>query len=94
MAWAKAAMDKQRKMRRAWNTLAAGFEQAGQPKLAQEIRKFVNAMPPALTEGEHFVAQAKKRLDKQQVKDRGRGRWRAQSGRFWVPSVTRTDQNK
>lgn len=72
--WAKAAKEKQRKLRRAWNTLAAAFEQAGQPKLAQQIRTFVNAMPPAQTEREHFVAQAKKLLEKQQVRDRGRSR--------------------
>lgn len=72
--WAKVAKEKHRKVRRAWNTLAAAFEQAGQPKLAQEIRLFVNAMPPAQTEREHFVAQARKLLEKQQVRDRGRGR--------------------
>ncbi|WIG55024.1 MAG: IncQ plasmid conjugative transfer DNA nicking endonuclease TraR [Rhodanobacteraceae bacterium] len=72
--WAKAANEKQRKTRRAWNTLATAFEQAGQPKLAQEIRRFVDVMPPAQTEREHFVAQARKLLDKQQVQDRGRSR--------------------
>jgi hypothetical protein len=78
--WAKAAKEKQRKVRRAWDTLAAAFEQAGQPKLAQEIRQFVSAMPPAQTEREHFVALARKLLDKQQqvakrqVRDRGRSR--------------------
>jgi len=78
--WAKAAKEKQRKIRRAWNTLAAAFEQAGQPKLAQQIREFVNAMPPAQTEREHFVALARKLLDKQQqaakhqARDRGRSR--------------------
>lgn len=72
--WAEAAKEKQRKTRRAWNTLAAAFEQAGQPKLAQQIRQFVHAMPPAQTEREHFVAQARKLLDKQQVQDRGRSR--------------------
>ena len=77
--WAKAAKEKQQKIRRAWSTLAAGFEQAGQPKLAQEIRQFVNAMPSAQTEREHFIAEAKKLLDKQQVdkqqvQDRGRSR--------------------
>lgn len=75
--WAKAAKEKQRKVRRAWNTLAAAFEQAGQPKLAQEIRQFVSTMPPALTEREHFVVEARKLLAKRQieeerVKDRGR----------------------
>src|SRR6185312_2242902 len=64
--WAKAAKERQRKVRRAWNTLAAAFEQAGQPKLAQEIRQFMSIMPPALTEREHFVAQARKLLAKQQ----------------------------
>jgi len=80
--WAKAAKEKQRKIRRAWNTLAVAFEQAGQPKLAQQIRQFMNAMPEAQTEREHFVAQARKLLEKQQaykrqvdkheVRDRGR----------------------
>ena len=72
--WIKAAKEKQRKARRAWNTLAAAFEQAGQPKLAQEIKQFVNAMPAELTEREHFLAQARKLFDKQQVQDRGRSR--------------------
>jgi type IV secretory pathway VirD2 relaxase len=72
--WAKAAKEKQRKVRRAWHTLAAAFEQAGQPKLAQEIKQFVNTMPPAQTEREHFIGLAKELLAKQQVKDRGRSR--------------------
>jgi uncharacterized membrane protein len=72
--WAQAAKERQRKVRRAWNTFAAAFEQAGQLKLAQEIRQFVSTMPPALTEREHFVAEAKKLLAKQQVQDRGRCR--------------------
>jgi len=72
--WAKVAKEKQRKLRHAWNTLAASFEQAGQPKLAQEVRQFVNAMPTAQTEREHFVALAKKLLEKQQVRDLGRSR--------------------
>ena len=72
--WIKAAKERQRKARRAWNTLATAFEQAGQPKLAQEIKQFVNAMPTALTEREHFLAQARKLFDKQQVQDRGRSR--------------------
>lgn len=72
--WAKAAKERQRKVRRAWNTLAAAFEQAGQPKLAQEIRQFVSGMPPAQTEREHFIAQAKKLLAKQQDRDCGRSR--------------------
>lgn len=72
--WAQAAKERQRKVRRAWNTLAAAFEQAGQPKLAQEIKQFVSTMPPAQTEREHFIAKAKKLLAKQRVKDRGRSR--------------------
>src|SRR6185312_2067326 len=74
--WAKAAKERQRKVRRAWNTLAAAFEASGQTKLAQEIKQFVNAMPPALTEREHFLAQARKLFDKQHVQDRGRSRTR------------------
>ncbi len=76
--WARAAKEKQRKIRRAWNTLAAAFEQAGQPKLAQGIKQLVNAMPAAQTEREHFVVQAKKLLEKQihkkQVRDGRRSR--------------------
>jgi MobA/VirD2-like, nuclease domain len=72
--WARAAKERQRKVRRAWNTLAAAFEQAGQPKLAQEIRQFVSTMPSAQTEREHFIAQAMKLLAKQQIQDRGRSR--------------------
>ena len=70
--WAKAAQERQRKVLRAWNTLAAAFEQAGQPKMAQEVKQFVSTMPPPQTEREHFVAQAGKLLDKKQAKDRGR----------------------
>jgi len=72
--WAKAAKEKQRKIRRAWNILAAAFVQAGQPKLAREIMQFVNTMPAAQTEREHFVALARKLLKRQQVQDRGRSR--------------------
>ena len=75
--WARAAKERQRKVRRAWNTLAAAFEQAGQPKLAREIKQFVSAMPPAQTEREHFIVLAKELLAKQKqqrVKDRGRAR--------------------
>jgi len=70
-------LGRQRKVRRAWNTLAVAFEQAGQPKLAQEIKQFVSAMPSPQTEQEHFIGQAKELLVKQnqqQVKDRGRSR--------------------
>jgi hypothetical protein len=72
--WVKAAKERQRKVRRAWNTLAAAFEESGQTKLAQEIKQFVNAMPPELTEREHFVAQARKLIAKQQDRNRGRSR--------------------
>ena len=75
--WAKAAKDRQRKVRRAWNTLAAAFEQAGQPKLAREIKQFVSAMPSPQTEREHLIGLATELLAKQkqqQVKDRGRSR--------------------
>jgi hypothetical protein len=41
---------------------------------SQAIKQFVNAMPPALTEREHFLAQARKLFAKQQVQDRGRSR--------------------
>ncbi|HEV7122320.1 MAG TPA: relaxase/mobilization nuclease domain-containing protein [Rhodanobacter sp.] len=72
--WAKAAKEKQRKVRRAWNTLAAAFEVCGQTKQAQEIKQFVNAMPPELTERDQILVQAKKLFEKQQVQDRGRSR--------------------
>ena len=75
--WAKAAKERQRKVRRAWSTLAAAFEQAGQPKLAQEIRQFVSTMPPAQTEREHFIGLAKELLAKQQVQDRKKDRGRS-----------------
>lgn len=77
--WEKAIHERQRKIRRAWNTLATAFEVAGQASLAQEIKRFVQAMPPAQTEREHFVLLARKLLEKQQiakqqVRDRGRNR--------------------
>ncbi|MEO6967598.1 MAG: relaxase/mobilization nuclease domain-containing protein [Rhodanobacteraceae bacterium] len=72
--WVKAAQERQRKVRRAWNTLADAFDQAGQPTLAQEIKQFVNTMPPPLTEREHLIKQAKKLLEKRQEQDRGRSR--------------------
>jgi type IV secretory pathway VirD2 relaxase len=72
--WVKVAKERQRKVCRAWNTLAAAFEISGQTKLAKEIKQFVNAMPSELTEREHFLAQARKLFDKQQVRDRGRSR--------------------
>lgn len=72
--WAKAAQERQRKLRRAWNTLAAVFDASGKPALAQEVRQFVNAMPSQMTEREHFIAQARKLFEKQKVQDRGRSR--------------------
>lgn len=72
--WAKAAQERQRKVRRAWNTLAAVFDASGQTALAQEVKQFVNAMPSPLTEREHFIAQARKLLEKQPVRDQGRSR--------------------
>ncbi|WIG56446.1 MAG: IncQ plasmid conjugative transfer DNA nicking endonuclease TraR [Rhodanobacteraceae bacterium] len=65
--WEQAIHERQRKIRRAWNTLAAAFEAAGQAELAQEIKQFVLAMPLAQTEREHFVSLARKLLEKQQV---------------------------
>lgn len=71
--WEKAVHDRQRKIRRAWNTLATAFEVAGQAALAQEVKQFVNLMPPPQTEREYFIELAKKLLAKQmRVKDRGR----------------------
>ena len=70
----KAAKERQRKSRRAWNTLAAAFEDSGQTNLAQKIKQFVNAMPPELTEREQFLAQARRLFDQRQDRDRGRGR--------------------
>lgn len=72
--WAKAAKEKQRKIRRAWDTLAAAFVQTGQPKLAQAIKQFVSAMPPPQTEREHFIGLARELLAKQKVQDHGRSR--------------------
>jgi hypothetical protein len=72
--WGKAAQERQRKIRRAWDTLANAFEQAGQPGLAREIRHFVEAMPSPQTEREYMITQARKLLESQHVQDRGRGR--------------------
>lgn len=77
--WERVIRERQRKIRRAWNTLAAAFELAGQASLAQEIKQFVQAMPPAHTEREHFVSLARRLLEKQpvakqQVRDHGRNR--------------------
>lgn len=72
--WERAAQERQRKVRRAWNTLAEAFELAGQPKLAQEIKQFVSAMPSAQTERDQFVELARKLLAKQLIQDRGRSR--------------------
>lgn len=49
--WAKAIQERQRKNRRARNTLAQAFEEAGQPGLTQKIRQFVETMPSPQTEG-------------------------------------------
>lgn len=57
-----------------WEALAAAFEASGQKKLAQDIKQFVNAMPPALTERELFLAKARKLIDKQQIQDCGHSR--------------------
>lgn len=72
--WEKAIQEKQRKVRRAWNTLAAAFDAAGQVAQAKEIKKFVEAMPPPLTERDHLITQAKKLFAKHQVRDRRRSR--------------------
>lgn len=61
--WAKASKERQRKVRRAWNTLAAAFEEAGQVALAQQIKQFVTTMPPALTERERLVVKARKLIE-------------------------------
>lgn len=72
--WVKAVQERQRKIRRAWNTLAQAFEQAGQPELALEIKQFVAAMPSPHTERQHMITQARKLLEAQHVRDRGRVR--------------------
>lgn len=61
--WSRAAKEKQRKVRRAWHTLATALGQAGQPKLVREIKQFVSTMPPALIEREHFIELARKLLE-------------------------------
>ncbi|MGH7223106.1 MAG: relaxase/mobilization nuclease domain-containing protein, partial [Gemmataceae bacterium] len=74
--WVKATQERQRKVRRAWYILAAAFEQAGQPAVAQVIKQFVNTMPAPLTEREHWIKEAEKVLAKRQEQERDRGRSR------------------
>lgn len=72
--WVKAAQERQRKIRRAWNTLAQAFDQTGQLGLAREIRQFVEAMPSMQTEREHMITQARKLLEKQRGRSNDRVR--------------------
>jgi hypothetical protein len=72
--WIKAAKERQRKVRRAWKTLATAFEISGQTQLAQEIKQFVNTMPPELTEREHILDKARKLIANPQDRNRGRSR--------------------
>lgn len=69
--WNAAGRERQRKLKRAWATLAAAFEGAGQVAAADEIRQFVAEMPPARTERETLIAQARELLA-QQTKSQGR----------------------
>jgi type IV secretory pathway VirD2 relaxase len=72
--WVKAAQERQRKMRHAWNTLAQAFDQAGQPWLAQEIRQLVDEMPSRQTEREDMITRARRLLEKQRGRSSDRVR--------------------
>lgn len=63
--WIAAGRERQRKMKRAWSTLAAAFEVAGQVAAAAEIRRFIADMPPARTEREALIQRARKLLAEQ-----------------------------
>ena len=69
--WIAAGRERQRKMKRAWTTLAAAFEGAGQVNAAIEIRRFIADMPPARTEREVLIERARELLS-QPAKSQGR----------------------
>lgn len=52
-------------MKRAWATLAAAFEGAGQVAAALEIKRFIADMPPARTEREALIERAREVLAEQ-----------------------------
>ena len=63
--WITAGRERQRKMKRAWATLAAALEGAGQVAAAAEIRRFIADMPPARTEREGLIERARDLLAEQ-----------------------------
>jgi type IV secretory pathway VirD2 relaxase len=69
--WIAAGRERQRKMKRAWATLAAAFEGAGHVAAAVEIRRFIADMPPARTEREVLIERARDLLA-EQAKSQGR----------------------
>lgn len=69
--WIAAGRERQRKMKRAWVTLAAAFEGAGQAAAAVEIKRFISDMPPARTEREALIERARELLA-EQTKCQGR----------------------
>jgi type IV secretory pathway VirD2 relaxase len=69
--WIAAGRERQRKMKRAWATLAAAFEGAGQVAAAVEIKRFIADIPPARTEREALIEQARELLA-EQAKSQGR----------------------
>lgn len=69
--WTAAGRERQRKMKRAWATLAEAFEGAGQVAAAVEIKRFIAEMPPARTEREALIEQARTLLE-EQARSQGR----------------------
>ncbi len=71
--WLAAGRERQRKIKRAWATLAAAFDGAGQVATAVEIRQFLVGMPPEQTEREVLVEKARTLLaerDKEKVRQK------------------------
>lgn len=57
--WRKAIVERQRKVRSAWGTVAAALERQGDVGLAIQVRSFVASMPPVATRQDQMIERIK-----------------------------------
>lgn len=70
--WEPLAYERQRKVRRAWATIAQIFEANGEVALALQVKQFLAGMPAIATEREVMLAKAQQLVERR-LQQQGRG---------------------
>lgn len=67
LPWEHATKERQRKIRRAWGTIARALDGAGQVALSLQVKQFLDGLPAPVTEREQMLGQARKLVEQQRV---------------------------